>query len=112
MTEGKSGIDGRLVGIEWTLAFLTFGVGDTATTMVVLGRRNFLGETNPVVRAAVAEFGFPGFLALKAIAFLVALGAGLYFYRVREDRFLAYVIPILVIVAGLFTTVSNLQLVF
>lgn len=93
----------------WAVAVLTFGIGDTLTTMVILGQQNFMGETNPIVAAAVSQFGLVGFLGLKVLVMGVALLAGLYAYR-ANDRLLSVVIPLLLAIAGCYATVSNFRL--
>lgn len=100
----------RTLGIGlWAGAFLTFGIGDTLTTIIILGQRNFMGETNPVVAGAVATFGPAGFVILKALVFGCALLVGVYVYR-TGDRLLTWLLPLLVMTAGAYTTVSNLGL--
>jgi hypothetical protein len=62
----------RLVALAmWQLVFVFYVVGDTTLTTVVLELGGY--EANPVARAFLRTFGYPGLIVQKGLA-LLALG--------------------------------------
>lgn len=91
----------------WVVALLAYGVGDTATTLAIVGSPVH-HELNPVVGAAVGRFGVAGVAGLKLLA--VAFCAGMaYRWGIGDgDRLFTYGPPALLCVLGILTTVGNL----
>ncbi|WP_198665622.1 MULTISPECIES: hypothetical protein [Haloprofundus] len=93
----------------WFLAALGYGVGDTVTTIALMGYSPTTVEGNPVLRWAVTEFGQSGLVGLKLVAFLACLALSLDAAR-DGDRLWYYAPPIALTLVGAFTTVYNVRL--
>ncbi len=62
----------RLQGVLYLLAFLTFGIGDTITSIRLIGQRGIMGEGNPVVRYIILNYGTSDFIMIK-ISFTIVI---------------------------------------
>jgi hypothetical protein len=93
----------------WLIALATYGVGDIVTTITLLWFTDRVNELNTVVLFAVETYGLPGFVALKLVAFGVALGVSL-LGAATDDRFLYYLPPVVLSLVGGFVTAFNLRL--
>mgnify|MGYP007020463594 FL=1 len=98
----------RAVGLSllWGVAVLTYGVGDTITTIVAVYFVEGLGESNPIVVVLLNQFGIRGLFGLKIVVFVVAVGVNIRTRR-RDDPWSYYGPPIFVAVVGAVLTVSN-----
>lgn len=93
----------------WFLAALGYGVGDTVTTIALMGYSPTVIEGNPVLRWAVAQFGQSGLVGLKLVAFFACLALSIDAAR-DGDRLWYYAPPLVLTVVGTFTTVYNVRL--
>lgn len=86
----------------WVVAILTYGVGDTATTLVGL-ETGSVAEAGPVAGNLVGAYGAPGFLLLKLGTLALFFAA---WYVLRSPSRTA--VPLAVAVAGTIITAWNL----
>lgn len=93
----------------WWLAAATYGVGDVVTTVAVLQFSPRVDEANPVLAAAVEQFGQPGLVGVKLAAFALCLGVSLDAAH-RRDALLFYLPPVALTALGLGLTAHNLWL--
>jgi len=93
----------------WTITLLLYGVGDMATTTYLIWFSGTVEEANAAVLFVVDAWGLWGFVALKLLVFGVAIAIALIGAR-SNDRFLYYVPPVTLAVAGAFSTAFNLRL--
>lgn len=93
----------------WFLAVLGYGVGDTVTTIALMSYSPTVIEGNPILRWAVTEFGQSGLVGLKLVAFFACLALSLDAAQ-AEDKLWYYAPPIVLTLAGAFTTVYNVRL--
>lgn len=93
----------------WLLATGAFGVGDTVTTIALIRYSETVVEGNPVLRVAVEQFGQMGLVGLKLFAFFACLALCLDAAR-AEDKLWYYAPPVVLTLAGCFTTVYNIRL--
>ncbi len=63
----------RLQGALFLLAFLTFGIGDTISSIRMIGQRGIMGEVNPLIRYIILNYGTSDFIALKLSFTIVIL---------------------------------------
>lgn len=63
----------RLQGALYLLAFLTFGIGDTITSVWMIGQRGIMGEANPLLRYIIIHSGISGYVGLKIVVTIVIL---------------------------------------
>jgi|APHM01.1.fsa_nt_gi hypothetical protein len=106
--EEDTGSITRAVGLSllWGVAVLTYGVGDTITTIVAVYFVKGLGESNPIVAVLLNQFGIQGLFGLKIVVFVVAVGVSIS-TRTREDPWSYYGPPLFIAVIGTVLTVSN-----
>lgn len=102
-------LDREFYGL-WLLAAVTYGVGDTVTTIAIMEYSRSVVEANAVVRAAVAAFDTGGLAALKAGVILTCLAMSVHAARDPDERLLSYGPPLLLVVVGTFATVHNARL--
>ncbi|KTG10421.1 hypothetical protein AUR64_12720 [Haloprofundus marisrubri] len=93
----------------WFLATLGYGVGDTVTTIALMSYSPTVIEGNPVLRWAVAQFGQSGLVGLKLVAFFACLALSIDAAQ-DGDKLWYYAPPIVLTLAGAFTTVYNVRL--
>jgi hypothetical protein len=93
----------------WLVAVATYGVGDVVTTSAVIWFVGRLTEANALVSLAVDLYGQAGLIGLKLAAFAVCIAVSVYGARV-DDRFLFYLPPATLAVAGAVATAYNLSL--
>lgn len=93
----------------WFVALLTYGIGDTATTIVAVSTVPTLAESNLVVAAILAGGGLPALLLVKLLVFLVMLAISVRGTR-RSDRLTYYWPPVVTALLGLILTGWNLRL--
>lgn len=89
----------------WGLATLTYGVGDTMTTILGIELAN-LTEANPLVDVVLASWGLGGLVALKIAVFGILLGISLY-HSHAGDRYHYFWPPVVLILVGTALTVWN-----
>lgn len=94
----------------WSLALLTYGIGDTVTTVYAVYVVPALAEGNPVVDIALESGGLAAFLFLKAVIFLILLGISLHGAKL-DDRLTYYWPPLVTIGLGVTLTAWNLRLI-
>ncbi len=63
----------RLQGTLFLLAFLTFGIGDTISSIWMIGQRGIIGEANPIIRHIILNFGTLDFILIKLSFTIVIL---------------------------------------
>jgi hypothetical protein len=93
----------------WAVAALTYGAGDLVSTLAALLTVPGLTEQNPVVATVLREVGVVGFVGLKTLVFLVAIGISVGGAS-NDDRLSYYGPPIFVSAVGTGLTVWNLSL--
>lgn len=91
----------------WTLALLTYGVGDIVTTGVGVVFVPGIVERNAIVLWALETLGMPGFVAVKAVSFVLLMEISL--IGDHEGDPLAYFgSPIAAVILGTSLTAWNL----
>lgn len=93
----------------WTLALVTYGVGDGLTTAALVWTSPLHGEANPVVAAAIDAFGGSGLVGVKLLAFGICLAISLW-GSTDDDRFTFYLPPVTLTLVGTALTLFNLSL--
>lgn len=93
----------------WLLATGAFGVGDTVTTIALIRYSDTVIEGNPVLQTAVNQFGLGSLVGLKIFAFFTCLALCLDAAQ-AGDKLWYYAPPIVLTLAGCFTTVYNIRL--
>jgi hypothetical protein len=93
----------------WLLALATYGVGDVVTTIALIEYSPTVSEANALIRLSIDHLGLLGLVLLKYLAFGVAIGISL-LGAADADRFLYYLPPIVLSLAGAFTTIYNARL--
>lgn len=96
--------------LMWLAVLVTYGIGDTLTTIAGVVFSVGIEEANPLVALGLARFGIAGFLAIK-LAVMIVLFALSTIGSIRGEKLTYYGLPILAIVLGIFLTASNLQLI-
>ena len=95
----------------WFLVAMTYGFGDIVSTLLAVLTTPGIVESNPIVAAVLADFGIPGFLAVK-----LAILATLLWISVdgaqSDDRFSYYWPPVVATVVGGALTGWNLWLLY
>lgn len=107
-TESETGVVPRtaMLWLAWGIAVVTYGIGDSVSTIIAVYFVEGLGESNPVVAVALSQFGIQGLFGLKFVVFLIAVGANIY-SRSRGDLVSYYGPPVFVAAVGTVLTVSN-----
>ncbi len=98
----------RLQGALYLLAFLAFGIGDTITSIWMIGQRGIMGEGNPFMQYVILNYGIPNYIAIKICITIVLLFVP--FLLLDKDAYWTisgYLISF--IVAGTLGTVFNIQ---
>lgn len=101
--------DARTFTRLWLLALATYGVGDVVTTIALIEYSPTVSEANALIRLSIDHLGLLGLVLLKYLAFGVAIGISL-LGAADADRFLYYLPPIVLSLAGAFTTIYNARL--
>ena len=63
----------RLQGALFLLAFLTFGIGDTISSIMMIGQRGIMGEANPLIRYIILNYGTLDYIVIKLSFTMVIL---------------------------------------
>ena len=63
----------RLQGALFLLAFLTFGIGDTISSIRMIGERGIMGEANPLIRYIILNYGTLDYIVIKISFTMVIL---------------------------------------
>lgn len=93
--------------VLWVLALVLFVGGDWLTTRAGLAAAD-ITESNPVAERAIDALGLPlGFALLKGLA--LAVGIAGYLYARAVEWSLAFVFPLVFVVAGSLVTLLNLR---
>lgn len=95
----------------WFLAAATYGFGDIVSTVLAVFSGPGVAESNPVVAAALANFGLPGFLGVKVVIFAVLVWISVGGAR-SGDRLSYYWPPVVATVLGGALTAWNLWLLY
>lgn len=96
----------RSTGMLWVAAVLSYGIGDTATTLFGLGRDG-VAEAGPIAGAVVGQIGPGGLLLVKLGSFAAFYAA----WRVMSPpRRLG--VPLALAVVGVVVTAWNLLVLF
>ena len=101
--------DARTFTRLWLFALATYGVGDVVTTIALIEYSPTVSEANALIRLSIDHLGLLGLVLLKYLAFGVAIGISL-LGAADADRFLYYLPPIVLSLAGAFTTIYNARL--
>ncbi len=98
----------RLQGALFLLAFLTFGIGDTITSIWMIERRGIMGEGNLIIRYIILDYGIPNYIVIKLSVTIVLLVIP---FLIREEAVYwminGYIVSF--IVAGTLGIVLNIQ---
>ncbi|MFB6070528.1 MAG: hypothetical protein ABEJ76_05835 [Halanaeroarchaeum sp.] len=94
----------------WFLATVTYGVGDTVTTVALVYYAPRIAEGNPLVAAAMGGLGLGGLIAVKWLAFAACIGISLLAIVEWDERQLYLLPPLTLTVVGVLVTGSNLWL--
>jgi hypothetical protein len=98
----------RLQGALYLLAFLTFGIGDTITSIWMIGQRGIIGEGNPFMQYVFLNYGIPNYIAIKICVTVVLLFVPfLLLDKAAYWMISGYLVSF--IVAGTIGTVLNIQ---
>lgn len=95
----------------WFLAAATYGFGDIVSTVLAVFSGPGVAESNPVIAAALANFGLPGFLGVKVVIFAVLVWISVGGAR-SGDRLSYYWPPVVATVLGTGLTAWNLWLLY
>ncbi|ESS02504.1 MAG: hypothetical protein A07HR67_02837 [uncultured archaeon A07HR67] len=95
----------------WALVLATFGVGDGVTTAAIIWMSPAHSEANPVVRAAITNFGAGGLAGLKLLTIGVCLALSLW-ASTDDDQFMWYFPPLTLVLVGTMTTLINISLLW
>lgn len=96
----------KSAGVLWAAAVLSYGIGDTATTLHGLGR-NGVAEVGPIAGAIIGQIGPGGLLLVKLGAFAVFYAA---WRGMSSPRRLG--VPLALTVVGVAVTIWNLLVLF
>jgi len=100
---------GEFAGL-WLAAALTYGAGDTLSTVYAVFAVPGVIEGNPVVGTLLSTLGLPGFVLLKLFVFFVLISVSVQGGRARE-RFSYYWPPVVMTLLGLALTAWNARLI-
>jgi len=95
----------------WFLAAATYGFGDIVSTLLAVVTAPGIVESNPVVAAVLANYGIPGFLAVKFAILIVLVGISVGGAR-DDDQFTYYWPPVVATLLGTGLTGWNLWLLY
>jgi hypothetical protein len=62
-----------LQGALYLLAFLAFGIGDTITSIWMVGQWGIMGEGNPLIQYIILHYGVLNYIAIKIYVTIVLL---------------------------------------
>lgn len=95
----------------WFLAAATYGFGDIVSTLLAVVTAPGIVESNPIVAGVLANYGIPGFLAVKLAILVVLVWISIGGAR-DDDRFTYYWPPVVATVLGTGLTGWNLWLLY
>ena len=95
----------------WVLALSTYGVGDGATTAMIVWGAPLYREANPILSAVIETFGSSGLVGMKLLAIGACLAISISGYR-NDDLFTWYLPPVVLTLVGTVTTLLNLSLLW
>lgn len=95
----------------WFLAAATYGFGDIVSTLLAVVTAPGIVESNPVVATVLANYGIPGFLAVKFGILVVLVWISVGGAR-DDDRFTYYWPPVVATMLGTGLTGWNLWLLY
>ena len=98
----------KLLSILFLLAFLTFGIADTFSSLNMIEKKGVICEGNLIVRFIILHYGTSDFIFIKIFVTLVIL----YFpFLIRNDTGYWMISGYLVsfVLAGIFGTVLNIK---
>jgi hypothetical protein len=98
----------RLQGALYLLAFLAFGIGDTISSIWMIGQRGIMGEGNPIIRYIIINYGTSDFILIK-ISFTIVLLFVPFLILDEADYWTISGYLVSFIVAGTLGTVLNIQ---
>jgi len=92
----------------FALAFLTFGIGDTITSLRMIEQKGIMGEGNLIVRFIIINYGISNFITLKICITLIILFLPFFIIDKRAYWIMSgYLVSF--IIAGTLGTVLNLK---
>lgn len=94
----------------WAAAVLTYGVGDFLSTIVAVFAVPGLYEGNPVIDIVLRHAGIPGFLGVKIVIFILAIGVSVRGAK-EGDRITYYAPPLCITALGIALTAWNVALI-
>ena len=94
----------------WFLAALTYGAGDTVTSIAILGFNPSVSEANVLIRLLVSRLGFGGLVGLKLAVFSCCLLLSDTPDSLNRGPIGYYAPPIVLTLVGAFTTAYNAHL--
>ncbi len=98
----------RLQGAFFLLAFLTFGIGDTISSIGMIGQRGIMGEVNPLIRYMILNNGTSYYIAIKlSFTIVILFMPFLILDETAYWRISGYLVSF--IAAGTLGTVLNIQ---
>ena len=101
----------RLQGLLYLMAFLTFGLGDTLSSLWMIQHQGILRETNPILRYILLNFSVSNYWLIKIWLTLVIL-LMIFWIQVRSKEPIYWTVNgclISLIISGLLTMVLNIQ---
>ena len=98
----------RLQGALFLLAFLTFGIGDTISSVMMIGQQGVMGEANPLIRYIILNYGTLYYIVIKISFTIVILFVP---FLILDETAYWMISGYLVsfIVAGTLGTILNIQ---
>lgn len=96
-----------LQGALYLLAFLAFGIGDTITSVWMVGQWGIMGEGNPLIQYVILNYGILNYIAIKICVTIVLLSVPSLVLDEGYWTINGYLVSF--IVAGTLGTVLNIQ---
>jgi Domain of unknown function (DUF5658) len=101
----------RLQGLLYLMAFLTFGLGDTLSSLWMFQHQGILRETNPILRYILLNFGASNYWIIKIWLTLVILFM-IFWIQIRSNQPIYWTVNgclISLIISGLLAIALNIQ---
>jgi len=98
----------RSQGALFLLAFLTFGIGDTISSIRMIGQLGIMGEVNPLIRYIILNYGISYYIVIKlSFTFVILFMPFLIVHEAAYWTISGYLVSF--IAAGTLGTVLNIQ---
>lgn len=101
----------RLQGLLYLMAFLTFGLGDTLSSLWMIQHQGILRETNPILRYILLNFGVSNYCLFKMWLTLLILLI-IFLIQVRSKEPIYWTVNgclILLIIFGILAIILNIK---